>query len=78
MNKKITNKMLTKRKVNKFANGELLEKMNTSSRNVATKAFSGSNLGGSPCVSFLNINHNIALISSLKFIADNICNTNKK
>lgn len=47
MNKKITNKMLTKRKVNKFANGELLEKMNTSSKNAATKAFSGSNLGGS-------------------------------
>jgi len=44
MNKKITNKMLTKRKVNKFANGELLKKMNTSSRDVARDAFSGSNL----------------------------------
>ena len=47
MNNKITNKMLTKRKVNKFANGELLKKMNTSSRDVARDAFSGSNLGGS-------------------------------
>ena len=47
MNKKITNKRLTKRKINRYDAGSLLEKMNSSSSQAASKAFSGSNLGGS-------------------------------